>query len=64
MSAKKPTIEELWERAGYLRAASTAAEVVAESMADTTGPGFINTALEAYVRGMERWKAEHPEVRA
>jgi hypothetical protein len=81
---KKPTDEELWERAGYLRAAASvaptsdyleadraAARALRASRAASEAALFAGSVFEhdkvcdaAYVRGMERWKAEHPEARA
>jgi hypothetical protein len=62
----KPTAEELWERAGYLRAAFDAALDAAEDSdtafdaalaADAAAAAAANA---AYDRGRERWSAEHP----
>jgi hypothetical protein len=59
---KEPTVEELWERAGYLEASLRAARE------DTEWPAPAEYALpaahlDAYLRGWARWLDEHPEVR-
>jgi hypothetical protein len=72
----KPTVEELWEQAGYLaisfnhaRAgrASTSALAALESAISAALGASPHDALydpSAYERGKARWRAEHPEVRA
>jgi hypothetical protein len=67
----KPNAEELWEKAGYLRAAALAACAVAAADASAADAAALATAREtdyalaaAYERGKARWKAEHPEARA
>jgi hypothetical protein len=62
MSAKtetKPTPEELWERAGYARAAADAVVGFYDALDDAPAADAV---LAAYARGKARWKAEHPEA--
>jgi hypothetical protein len=67
---KKPTPEELWERAGYLRAAADAAvdfDSAFDAALDAEAADELlssDTAAAAYERGRARWRAEHPEARA
>jgi hypothetical protein len=65
-AATTKSIEELWERAGYLVAAAGAAvdayaaRTLAASSADAAQAADA-AAVAAYARGMARWEAEHPE---
>ncbi len=71
MSAKKPTPADLWERAGYLRAAAYAAADAANAYdaadADAYAAYVVASAAAAYAAyvyaheaGMARWAREHP----
>ncbi len=56
MSAKKPTPADLWERAGYLRAAYSAADAAsASAAADADYAAYVY----AYEAGKARWAREH-----
>jgi len=56
---KKPTRAKLWERAGYLRAASAAAADASASAAAYAAAG-ASVDADAYDAGMARWAREHP----
>jgi hypothetical protein len=64
--SKKPTPEELWERAGYLDAAADTLADAARAHRAYNGPvsayALPVVYFDAYLRGRERWYAEHPEV--
>jgi hypothetical protein len=61
-ATKKLTPEELWEAAGYLRAADDAIDAAldVEAADDVLAP---DAAAAAYERGAARWRAEHPEAK-
>ncbi len=74
MSAKKPTPADLWERAGYLRAAYSAADAAYASAAADAAYAAADAAyadasatadayavdVDAFDAGMARWAREHP----
>ncbi len=74
MSAKEPTPADLWERAGYLRAAANAdadaADANAADAAASAAYAYVPTSaaadaddavdVDAFDAGMARWAREHP----